>query len=245
MAFHFYFYLYKMGNTYFQFKEFRIDQDRCAMKVCTDSCLFGAWIPVRENDRAILDIGTGTGLLALIMAQRTAAQIDAVELEPEAYGQALENAARSKWSDRIRVHLTDISGFNPGKTYDLVVCNPPFYEHDLESVNPEEKFAKHGVGLTLDKLFQSIQKLTNQDTRLALLLPYFRKQATIKIAAGHGWYPAQELHVRNRAGDPCFRYLVVLTKKEVTNAEINEMTIYQDQKTYTEPFTVLLSTLYF
>jgi tRNA1Val (adenine37-N6)-methyltransferase len=234
-----------MGNTYFQFKEFRIEQDRCAMKVCTDSCLFGAWIPVSENDQTILDIGAGTGLLALIMAQRTAAQIDAVELEPEAYGQAVENAARSKWHNRIRVYLADIANFNPGKIYSLVVCNPPFYEQGLEPVNTEEKFAKHSTGLTLNKLFQSLRKFTNTDTRLALLLPFFRKAETLEMAAGYGWYPADELQVKNRACDPCFRYLVVFTKKYAEITRVNEMTIYQDQRSYSEPFTELLKILYF
>ena len=113
-----------MANTYFQFKQFTIHQDKCAMKVCTDSCVFGAWIPIPKNTQHILDIGSGTGLLSLMMAQRTNAIIEGIEIENNAYLQSVENFNNSKWSDRLHMHHGNIKDFAFNKKFDLDIDEP-------------------------------------------------------------------------------------------------------------------------
>ena len=232
-----------MSNTYFQFKEFRIDQDKCAMKVCTDSCLFGAWIPVSGKEENILDIGTGTGLLALMMAQRTRAKVDAVEIEREALEQAGENIKNSKWAENISIFHSDIIGFPTDKKYDLILANPPFYEKDLESEKQEEKLAKHAQGLTLNKLLASIPPFLHPGTSLALLLPYFRKAEASLLLETSGWHIGHELSVSNHPGSRYFRYLVFCSRNPVLKVT-QTMSIYKNGKEYGPDFTELLSNFY-
>ncbi|HEX5652644.1 MAG TPA: methyltransferase, partial [Chitinophagaceae bacterium] len=131
-----------MANSWFRFKQFTIHQDRCAMKVTTDACLFGAWVteqilnadkltPITEA-RKILDIGTGSGLLALMLAQQTAHSIDALEIDQQAFEQARENIQASSWPDSIAMIHADARTFQPEFHYDIIISNPPFYEKELK-----------------------------------------------------------------------------------------------------------------
>src|SRR5450631_830225 len=123
-----------MPNSYFRFKQFVIQQDRSTMKVCTDSCVLGAWTALQLGQvKTILDIGTGTGLLALMLAQKSEGLIDAVESDPESAGQARENIGQSSWSDRIRVVEKDARDYLNETHYDFIITNPPFFESDLRS----------------------------------------------------------------------------------------------------------------
>ena len=124
-----------MPNNYFRFKEFIIHQDKCSMKVCTDAGIFGAWVANCQLPVAnCLDIGTGTGVLSLMFAQKNAnAIIDAIEIEENAFDQAKENFLISKWSDRLNIFHTDAKDFVSEKKYDLIISNPPFYENELQS----------------------------------------------------------------------------------------------------------------
>src|SRR2546421_11557996 len=121
-----------MSNSFFQFKQFRIDQDRCAMKVTTDACILSAWAPIPPAGN-FLDIGTGTGLLALMMAQRSAGIIDAIELHEESFLRAKENVEASRWRDRIHIIHSDAKLFRPNKKYDFIICNPPFFQNQLKT----------------------------------------------------------------------------------------------------------------
>src|SRR5688572_30396977 len=127
-----------MANNFFQFKQFIIYQDKCSMKVCTDACIFGAGIAniISNSESRIsncLDIGTGTGLLSLMIAQKTSALIDAIEIEEDAFNQAKENFSNSSWSQRLRAFHTDVKHFNSPLKYDFIISNPPFYQNDLIS----------------------------------------------------------------------------------------------------------------
>src|SRR5437868_5022622 len=144
-----------MPNNYFQFKQFIIQQDNCAMKVCTDACLFGAYIANELQSipvNTILDIGAGTGLLSLMLAQKTTAVIDAVEIDNAAFEQAKENIAASPWKEKINTYHADISTFKTGKRYEHIISNPPFFEDDLRSNDEKKNFAKHDSSLTLENL---------------------------------------------------------------------------------------------
>ena len=148
-----------MPNQFFKFKQFTIDQDQCAMKVCTDSCLFGAWVAEyleqeKNSLKTILDIGTGTGLLSLMLAQKTTANIDAVEIEEAASLQASNNFLASPWNNRLQVYHAPIQLFKPihPKSYVFIICNPPFYENNLKTDNQLKNLALHSEALSLANL---------------------------------------------------------------------------------------------
>ena len=162
-----------MSNSYFQFKQFRVDQGDCAMKVSTEACLFGAWIPT-DGARRILDIGTGTGLLSLMLAQRSDAHVDAVELDELAANQAGDNFVKSNWSNRLNIFHQEIGSFVKGAshTYDLIVSNPPFFKGSLKSEYEPRNLALHqSSGLDSKALVQVIDKLLTLDGRAYVLYP--------------------------------------------------------------------------
>src|SRR5688572_28253839 len=158
-----------MPNSYFKFKQFTVNRDRAAMKVTTDACLFGAWAARSARQSAVgqsgspgihhvLDIGTGTGLLSLMMAQQINAEIDAIELDEDAFEQAQQNMASSPWHDNLFVIQGDAKdmAYVLGKEYDIIVSNPPFYENELESPDLKKNRAHHSAGLSLDELLSII-----------------------------------------------------------------------------------------
>ena len=161
-----------MPNTYFKFKQFIINQERCAMKVGTDGVLLGAWTNTLNATR-ILDIGTGTGLLALMMAQKSEARIDAVEIDQDAYVQAKENINLSKWKKRIHIYHTSLQDFYKNTTdmYDLILSNPPFFSDSLQPSGISRALARHSVSLTLQELIELSARLLSRDGRCSFILP--------------------------------------------------------------------------
>ncbi len=169
------------------------------MKVCTDACLFGALVADQVKTKAstnILDIGTGTGLLSLMLAQRVPALIDAVEIDEAAYQQAKENFEQSPWKERLSIFNTDILKFDAGKKYDCIISNPPFFENDLKSSDKNKNAAKHDTTLTLEQLLQTVQKLLNEDGSFAVLLPYHRIEECILLAEKIGLYLNKKVLVK-------------------------------------------------
>ncbi|MBK7382122.1 MAG: methyltransferase [Flavobacteriales bacterium] len=160
-----------MPEQRFRFKQFSIEQDRCAMKVGTDGVTLGAWTETHGAKR-ILDIGTGTGLLALMMAQRVPeAQIDAVEIDEAAAEQASVNITASPWAERIRVHWMDARRLHTKEPYDLIICNPPYYMGEMAAPDPRLTVAKHGAELTFDQLVDVVDKLLADRGRFAVIVP--------------------------------------------------------------------------
>ncbi len=145
-----------MSNQYFSFKQFTIWQDQCAMKVCTDSCIFGATLPtLNERNHQInkvLDVGAGTGLLSLMYAQlNEKCTITAIEIEPNAAKQAKKNIEASKFANKITLLATDFFDYNTETNFDLIICNPPFYEHDLKSPDKNRNLAHHSAQFNLSQ----------------------------------------------------------------------------------------------
>ena len=162
-----------MSNQFFEFKKFKIDQSNCAMKVGTDGVLLGSWCDI-YNKKNILDIGTGTGLIALMMAQRNPdAQIDAIELDENATFSAKKNFNNSPWSDRIKVKNIALQEFNPGYKYDLIVTNPPFFENSLKNPDQKRSQARHTDSLPFDFLIDKSIDMLNEDGILSMIVPVF------------------------------------------------------------------------
>lgn len=238
-----------MANSYFQFKQFTIHHDRCAMKVTTDACLFGSLLPASFKGAAVsaLDIGTGTGLLSLMFAQKNpTAVIDAIEMDDGAAEQAAENVAASPWSNRIKIIRADAREFDYRKKYDVIISNPPFYEKELKGDNKKKNLAHHNEGLLLPELTEIIKKNLAPGGRFYLLLPFKRNEEVKKLFMGHRLPVQQVTYVRQSVRHDYFR--MMLEGKPGTGEEtvtmIGDISIKDDKDLYTPEFVRLLKDFY-
>jgi tRNA1Val (adenine37-N6)-methyltransferase len=199
-----------MANPHFRFRQFTIRQERCSMKVCTDSCILGAWTAARLQDGLqVLDIGAGTGLLTLMLAQETTARFDAIELDRDAFEQAAANIAGSPWSDRINLLPGDVRNYPFQQTYDFIISNPPFFASDLRSPSAAKNQARHDESLTLEDLARLIPRLLKPGGAFSLLLPFRRTAYFEGMAAEQGFYPQEKLLIRQTPAHPPFRSVLL------------------------------------
>lgn len=236
-----------MANSYFQFKQFRIEQNRCAMKVCTDSCVFGASIPV-EKAAFILDIGTGTGLLALMAAQRSEATIQAVEVEPEAAQQAAENFATSPWASRLHLFSGRLQDFEPVTipAYDLIMCNPPFYLASQKSADAARNKAMHGKELPFADLLRFTKKFLSPTGSLYILLPPSEARLFTTQAASFDLYLRHQLLLYTQESGKHIRSILHLKRQPEVEQPVTSETIFirQADQQYTAAFRQLLQPYY-
>ena len=237
-----------MSNNYFQFKQFIIKQDACAMKVTTDACLFGAWAAEKmqnETDKInkVLDIGTGTGLLSLLLAQKNSTSIiDAVEIDESAAIQAQQNFKATTWEKRLQVFTTSIQRFSHSSLYDFIITNPPFFNNDLLSENDKRNLALHSKALTLEELIQAIKINLSLNGKFAILLPYHRTESFIQLAAEHFFYVEEKVMVKQTDKHDYFRSML-LFGKEIVSIKLQEIIIKKND-TYSNEFKNLLSDYY-
>ncbi|MES1198259.1 MAG: methyltransferase [Chitinophagaceae bacterium] len=240
-----------MANSFFQFKQFIIQQDRCAMKVTTDACLFGAWAAERVRSResgvgSILDIGTGTGLLSLMIVQKIKANIDAIEIDEAAFQQANENIAASVFAERINILHGDAKTFSFNKKYELIISNPPFYENELKATHSKKNIAHHNEGLLLSELLPIIKNNLAPDGIFYLLLPYKRNEEIKNLLFRHEFDVLQMILVRQSVNHDYFRIMLSgkLKKNEPVETLIDEISITDEKQQYTPQFTELLKDYY-
>lgn len=233
-----------MPNNYFQFKQFKVEQDKCAMKVCTDSCLFGAWIEVNKNATSILDIGIGTGLLSLMLAQKTTVPIHGIEIDENAFVQANENFKNSKWKNRFTTYLGDVKTFDLNQQFDFIICNPPFYKNEVDSALHEEKIAKHSFHLTFSDLIIAIENLLTVHGKFAVLLPYYRKDEFEDLAAQHQFYHEKTIFFKQTAEHNFFRYAAIFSKLKKMEIKNEQVIIKTKDNTYSDEATALLKPYY-
>ncbi len=237
-----------MPKSFFQFKQFKINQEKSSMKVCTDSCLFGAWVADKIETKnliaeKILDIGSGTGLLSLMMAQKTVTKIDAVEINENSFQQTKENFLQSHWNERLQAIHVDIKKMESSSKYDLIISNPPFFENELKSYQVNINIAKHDEGLTLIELLQSIKGLLPFNGNFAVLLPYQRIEYFLNLATENEFYVKEEILVKQTPGHSYFRGILLLGP----NPEIvirKELAIKDEIGNYTKEFISLLKDYY-
>lgn len=227
----------------FRFKQFTIHQDRTAMKVCTDACLLGAFADVAGE--RILDIGTGTGLLALMAAQRNPlAIIDAVEVDEAAFGQAAENVANSPFNERIRMWPGRIQGFTSPHSYHRILTNPPFYTNHLRSPDVAVNRALHTDELPFLELVEAVRRLLKPDGQWWVLLPPYETGILVELAATVGLTPFQQVHLRHNDRKPAFRTITGFARHQQT-ISTDTLTIYESNgNVYTLAFQALLRDFY-
>lgn len=234
-----------MSNTWFRFRQFTIEQAHCAMKVTTDACIQGAWTPVVQGTLRILDIGTGTGLLSLMLAQRSStAHITAIEIDEPAAVQAAQNAQNSPWHQRIEVVHGNILEHQPEALYNLIVCNPPFFANSLKNDQPNKTIARHNVTLTMEQLLHKATELLVPNGYFSLLLPATEYIIWLPVAQKLGLHETQRLDVRHHPHAPVKRIVAILSKQPVTAAAVTLLTIKDEAGQYTSDFSQLMHDYY-
>lgn len=238
-----------MPNPYFQFKQFVVYQQKCAMKVCTDACIFGSYISLKEkngsnNETNILDIGTGTGLLSLMIAQKVKGNIEAVEIDEKAFEQSQENFINSAWRSRLSVYHGDIKRLTFTKKYHLIVSNPPFFEKSLKSSDYQKNFAKHTTSLSYSELAAIASGNLMEKGKFYILLPFNEFKVFANIATRNRLSLIEKIHIRQNEHSPCLRTIGVFIKAPGEAAPIEELINIKDNKGYTASFTKLLNDYY-
>ena len=237
-----------MPNAYFKFKEFTVYQDRSAMKVTTDSCLFGAWIAQDLSESkekfTMLDIGAGTGLLSLMVAQKNNAWIDAVEIDKEAAIQAAENIASSHWPERIRVIHENIIDHKTAGLYNVIISNPPFYENELASPNKEKNKAHHSTELSLRQLFEVFYNNLDEQGVFYILLPFKREKEAEALLEEFHFHVSKKIMVSPSPVHQPSRIMMRGSKNNSSALEVSGLLIKDDEQEYSSAFTELLKDYY-
>lgn len=232
-----------MPESVFHFKQFSVRQDLCAMKVGTDGVLLGSWInPPAEGK--ILDIGTGTGLIALMAAQKSNAFIDAIDIDRQACEQAEENTKQSPWENRIRVVHSSLMDFRPVHRYDLIVSNPPYF---IDSCAPEDE-ARHlarsaSASLNQDELINGVVRLLHISGRFCVILPQREGHLFLEKAEQNGLFCNIQVNVRTGLEKPCKRVLMEFSRQE-DEPVIEELVLHTEGREFTDQYKQLTRDFY-
>lgn len=235
-----------MSTKPFQFKQFKIEQNNTAMKVGTDGVLLGAWVDISSNPNSILDIGTGTGLIALQLAQRTYAElIDAVEIEPDAFEQAVQNFENSAWSDRLFCYHASIQEFSNeiDIKYDLIVSNPPFYNDTFKVLETKRANARHTGKLSFDELILATSRLLHKEGNCFFILPFKEEEKFLKIAHKNSLFPSKITRVKGNTKNKSKRSLIQLGFEQI-KTQIEELVLEKERHHYTEEYKKLVKEFY-
>ena len=230
----------------FKFKEFEIHQDRCAMKIGTDGVLLGAWVSLENEPSNILDIGAGTGIITLQLAQRSKAEtIDAVEIDDDAYEQCTENLENSPWGDRVFCYHASVQEFaiEIEEKYDLIITNPPFYSEDYKTESKARDKARFNDALSFEHLIASVGKLLSEEGIFALIIPRKEEDNFIELASEVGLSPERICRVRGTQNSKVKRSMIALSFRS-TKAIFEELIIETSRHEYTEEYIKLVKDFY-
>ncbi|AOW08441.1 tRNA1(Val) (adenine(37)-N6)-methyltransferase [Flavobacterium gilvum] len=231
----------------FSFKKFVVEQDRCAMKIGTDGVLLGAWTPIENNPFSILDIGTGTGIIALMLAQRShAEQIDALEIDDEAYEQATDNFENSPWSDRLFCFHAGLDEFveEPEDEYDLIVSNPPFYSEDYKTENEQRDLARFQDAMPFEDLIEAAALLLSENGIFSVIIPFKEEEIFLALAAAYELHPIKITRVKGTPTSEIKRSLLAFCRNENDTVLEEELTIETARHIYTPEYIELTKDFY-
>ncbi len=237
----------------FKFKQFQINQDKSAMKIGTDGVLLGAWAALPENTFGILDIGAGTGLVAIMLAQRSDAEnIEAVELDDDAFEQCTENFENSPWADRLFCYHAGFDEFVEDYTseplqlsdlFDVIVSNPPFYKEDVSSGNKSRDVARQNVSLPFDELISGVSKLLAPKGVFSIIIPFKEEEHFVKLAEIANLFPTRITRVKGHQNSDFKRSLIAFSFNKIA-VFIDELVIEKERHIYTEAYIALTKDFY-
>ncbi len=231
----------------FNFKQFSIHHDRCAMKIGTDSVLLGAWCPIDNKPFSVLDIGAGTGILSLMLAQRThAEQLDAIEIDENAYEQCVENFEASPWSDRLFCYHAGLDEFvdDPEDEYDIIISNPPFYSENYKTDNESRDAARFQDALPFEELVEAASLLLSENGIFAVIIPYKEEERFIDLCAEAELFPVKVTRVKGSHATPIVRSLLAFKRYELSVLEADELVIEINRHEYTDDYINLTKDFY-
>ena len=231
----------------FNFKQFSVQQDKCAMKIGTDSVLLGAWCPIDNNPFSILDIGAGTGVLSLMLAQRShAEQIDALEIDEDAYEQCVENFEASPWSDRLFCFHAGLDEFieEPEDEYDIIISNPPFYSEDYKTDNSQRDLARFQDAMPFEELIEAADLLLSENGIFAVIIPYKEEESFIDLCTEVELFPVKVTRVKGSNTTPIVRSLLAFKRFELSTLTADELVIEINRHEYTDDYINLTKDFY-
>ena len=231
----------------FQFKQFAVNQDQCAMKIGTDGVLLGAWAPIDTRPNSILDIGTGTGIIALMLAQRCdSQQIDALEIDENAYEQAVDNFESSPWSDRLFCFHAGLDEFveEPEDEYDLIVSNPPFYVEDYRSDNAQRDLARFQEAMPFEDLVEAAALLLSENGIFAVITPFKEEEKFLELAKEYELFPIKITRVKGTHETQIVRSLLAFRRYELAVLTADELVIEINRHEYTDDYIALTKEFY-
>lgn len=217
------------------------------MKVGTDSVLLGAWCPIENNPFSVLDIGAGTGILSLMIAQRSnAEQIDALEIDEEAYEQCVENFENSPWGDRLFCFHAGLDEFvdEPEDEYDLIISNPPFYSEDYKTENSQRDLARFQEAMPFDDLVEAADLLLSENGIFAVIIPYKEEEKFIDLCAEVELFPVKVTRIKGTPNTEIKRSLLAFKRYELPVLEADELVIETSRHKYTEEYIDLTKDFY-
>lgn len=235
-----------MSNNYFQFKQFRISQTASAMKVGTDGVLLGSWCDV-SNSSSVLDIGCGTGLISLMIAQRNPhTSVLAIDISEDAISDCLLNFGASDWGNRLQAKLMPLQEFTLGSPnkFDLIVSNPPFFTQSLKGDQAHRNMARHDDSLSLIELFENASILLNTGGLFTVILPFERREEAIQKASLCSLFPCRELAVYPKLEDLKPKRVLLEFGLQLTDSSLGALFIERERHVYTDDYRELTKDFY-
>ena len=234
-----------MANSFFNFKQFSVNQDSCSMKVGTDGVLLGAWAEVSNDNCRILDIGTGTGVVSLMLAQRNAsATIDAIDVDYDATEQANSNFSASPWSERLTTYCISLQDFCSQKKYDYIVSNPPYFINSYKAEG-KRNLARHTDTLPYSELIDGVLRLMSEEGVFSVILPYIESNIFIVQSAMKGLFCNKRLEIKGVADKPIKRVLLQMSRRKSSDVSSEILVVETNVRhCYTDKYKELTKDFY-